>query len=154
MRPAPGGTALVFGAGFTRDPDTHLFGASADFPLGDFFTIGPAVHVGVDDERTLVSPMVQFKRFFPLDARNEFTSRFVPFAQVAAGAAFLESDPDGPAPDVDDEGFLIGFGGGARYAFTDRISIGSQVQFNFLPGEVLDEDLYVSWEIAQLVLTF
>jgi hypothetical protein len=153
-KPKAGGTAVVFGAGITRSPDAHLLAASADFPLAELFTWGPAVHVGVDDDRTLVAPMVQFKRFFPIDSTKEFASRLLPFAQAAAGVAFLEADPDGPGPEADDEGLLIGIGGGIRYAFNDRISIGTQVQFNFLPGDVLDEDMYTTWEIAQLVLTF
>ena|SRR5436190_15712098 len=59
-KPKAGGTAVVFGAGITRSPDANLLAASADFPLAELFTWGPAVHVGVDDDFTLVAPMVQF----------------------------------------------------------------------------------------------
>jgi len=34
-----------FGAGITRSPDANLLAASADFPLAELFTWGPAVHV-------------------------------------------------------------------------------------------------------------
>src|SRR5688572_4752855 len=111
-KPKPGGTAVVFGAGITRSPDAHLLAASADFPLAELFTWGPALHVGVDDDFTLVAPMVQFKRFFPIDSTKDFASRLLPFAQAAIGVAFLDVDPDGPGPSVDDEGLLIGVGGG------------------------------------------
>lgn len=147
-------TALSFGLGIMRDPDADLLAAAADFPLAELWTVGPAVEVGVDDDFTLVAPMVQFKRYFPINSSKDFASRLLPFVQGGAGVAFLDVDPDGPNPGADDEGLLLSVGGGVRYMFNDKLGLGSQVQFNFLPGEVLDERTYTSWQIAQLVLTF
>ncbi len=147
-------TALTFGLGITRDPSADLLAAAADFHLAELWTWGPAVEVGVDDDFTLVAPMVQFKRYFPIDTTKEFASRLLPFPQAGAGVAFLDVDPDGPNPGADDEGLLLSVGGGVRYMFNDKLGLGTQVQFNYLPGEVLDERTYASWQIAQLVLTF
>src|SRR5688572_32049656 len=53
-------TALSFGLGITRDPSSDLLAVAADFPLAELWTFGPAVEIGVDDDFTLVAPMLQF----------------------------------------------------------------------------------------------
>ena len=45
-------------------------------------------------------------------------------------------------------------GFGLDYILSDRLTIGSRMIFNFLPGGTLDETFYYSWEIAGVRLNF
>jgi hypothetical protein len=51
-------------------------------------------------------------------------------------------------------GFLANAGFGIDYALSERVSVGSRMIFNFLPGRTLDEKFFYSWEIIGLKLDF
>ena len=147
-----GKTAVPIGIGFTDDPDTMLLAGAVDFPMGENWTIGPALQLGVDDDFTLIAPICQVKRFFPITSGDEGMRRLLPYVQGGAGLAYFNVD-NGPG-DNDDLGLLLQVGGGLRYRMTDDLSLGTQMDLNFLPGEVLDERYYFSWEVLQFVLSF
>lgn len=150
-RDARTAVTLPLGVGITRSPNTTMFGAALDLPVGDSWSVGPAVQIGVDDDRNLFSGTLLLKRYFPVSDTGEW-SRLTPYALGGVGLVSLEEDV--PGGDVDDTEFLLTLGGGARYRLTDQLSIGSQAQLNLVPGEVLDERTYFSWEVLQFVLTF
>ena len=151
----PGDPAVTFlpvGIGFTSGPDTTVLGAAVDFPMAPNWTLGPSLDLGVDDDRTLVAALLQAKRYFPLTSDKDEVRRLLPYVHGGVGGAYLEEDA-GPGS-VDDTELLLAFGGGIRFQVTDRIALGSQLQFNFLPGELLDERSYTTWQIVQVVFTF
>jgi hypothetical protein len=140
------------GIGFTSGPSTTLFGAAVDFPCAPDWSIGPSLELGVDDDRTLAALLFQAKRYFPITSDKDEVRRLLPYVHGGVGGAFLEEDR-GPGS-VDDTELLLAFGGGVRYRVTERVTLGSQLTFNFLPGELLDERSYTSWQIVQFVFTF
>jgi predicted acylesterase/phospholipase RssA len=106
----------------------------------------------VDDDQTLLAPRIQFKRFFPLESNRGGRNELLPFVQGGAGFACLEEDN---RPGDDEEiGLLLAVGGGLRFRIGDRLTLGSQMLLNFLPGDVLDEGFYFSWEVVQVVFDF
>jgi hypothetical protein len=137
------------GIGFTDSPDTLLLAGAVDFPAGENWTLGPAVQLGVDDDLTLFAPTIQAKWFFPL--KDSELKRLLPFATGGVGIAYLDDDRGGGR---DDTGLLLAVGGGLRYRLADHLSLGTQMQLNFMPGEVLDERFYFSWEVVQVVFGF
>jgi hypothetical protein len=146
----PGQARTVpIGIGYTDDPDTMLLAAAIDFPMGDNWTVGPALQLGVDDDFTIVAPVFQAKRFFPITSGDEGLRRLLPFVQGGAGVAWFQRDN---TPGDDDEvGLLLQVGGGVRFKMTDELSLGTQMDFNFLPSDPLDESFYFSWEVLQFV---
>jgi hypothetical protein len=154
QQPTPPGAArtVSIGLGYTDDPDTVLLAAAIDFPVGENWTAGPALQVGVDDHRTLLAPVFQAKRFFPVKSADAAIERLLPYVQGGAGIVYLDDDrvPDGD----DDVGLLLQVGGGLRYRMTDTLSLGTQMQFNFVPADVHDERFYFAWEVVQFVFAF
>jgi hypothetical protein len=151
--PARGASVTVpVGIGFTSDPSMFLLGGAIDFPLEENWTFGPGLQIGVDDDQTRFAPMIQFKRFFPLESNRGGRNELLPFVQGGAGFAYLEEDN---RPGDDEEiGLLLAVGGGLRFRIGDRLTLGSQMLLNFLPGDVLDEGFYFSWEVVQVVFDF
>ncbi len=56
--------------------------------------------------------------------------------------------------DDDDLGFMFNMGLGVQYDWTDRMSFGTRMTFNVLPGEVLGDRFFFSWQMAQLRYRF
>jgi hypothetical protein len=147
---APGQARTVpIGIGYTDDPDTMLLAGAIDFPMGENWTVGPGLQLGVDDNFTILAPVFQAKRFFPITSGDEGVRRLLPFVQGGAGVAWFQRD-NAPGDD-DDVGLLLQAGGGVRFRMTDDLSLGTQMDFNFLPGDPMDESFYFSWEVLQLV---
>jgi len=55
---------------------------------------------------------------------------------------------------VSSAGFLVNFGFGLEYQLSERFFLGSQMMFNFLPEETLDEKFFYSWQIGGLRIAF
>jgi len=152
-RAAPGPRRSVpVGIGYTDDPDTTLLGVALDLPVGENWTLGPALQFGVTDHRTLIAPTVQAKLFFPVKSADDAIARLLPYVQGGAGIAWIDDDAF-PGSD-DDVSLLLQVGGGLRYRMTDTLSLGTQMQLNFLPSEVNDERYYFGWEVLQFVFAF
>jgi len=138
------------GAGFTSGPSSFRFGGGADVHLARHWSVGPQVHLGVSDKRSILTAACNFKRFFPIETSDGLVLH--PFSQAGIGLAYL--DEDRPGSDDDEVGLLLNVGGGVRHPLTDEVSIGSSLLVNVLPGEVVDERVFFSWEIVQLVFSF
>ena len=67
---AEGSRALPIGLGFTSSPSTVLLGASADFPVDEHLTAGPALQLGLDDDRLLFAPHAQMRYWFAFGKKS------------------------------------------------------------------------------------
>ena len=148
--------ALETGIGFTSDPTTFLLSTELPIAVARDFTLGPLVQLGISEHRLIVAPTINTRYSFPLSryVRNEnpIWDRLYPIAHGGLGFAYIERD-NKPGDD-DDLGFLFNLGVGIQYAYTDRVSFGTRMTFNVMPGDVLDERFFFSWQLAQLRYRF
>ncbi len=143
--------ALPVGVGFTSSPTTFLMSVAGDVPVADQVTLGPSFQLGHANDWTLVGVTSQAKYHFELEGD---ASRWTPFVQGGVGFLYLDRERT-PAPGSNDDiGLLLDAGGGVRYRVNDPISLGSQMMFHLMPGGVLDDNFYFSWEIVQVVFNF
>ena len=73
-------------------------------------------------------------------------------AALGLGFAFLEREQS--SGDDDDLGFMFNLGLGIEYEWADRTTVGTRMTFNIMPGEVLGERFFFSWQLAQLRYRF
>ena len=149
--------AVQAGLGFTADPDAFLLNFEGDYRLDDALSVGAMLHLGIDDDFTIVSPAAYVRYSLDLTGFNADLSKLTPFVQAGLGLTYIEIDlPSGAPPGIDDDdvGFLLNFGFGAEYPLSDRLSVATKMLFNILPGEVFNEDFYYSWEIVALRYRF
>jgi opacity protein-like surface antigen len=140
------GWSVSAGAGFTSSPNSHTVTFEASYQVNNHWSAGPLIQLGYDDDRKVIAPSLNVRYSFDLDSPLDI------FLQGGAGGAFLESDN---RPGDDNEfGFLVNFGGGIEYRVSDTLSITSHVLFNGLPGEVIDEDSFFSWQVAGMKVRF
>jgi hypothetical protein len=154
--PLPGraaeGSALSLetGIGFTSSPDTFLLTVEMPIRIAPAVDLGPLLQLGVSDRRTIVAPTLNARYSFDLTrwvtSSREIFERLRPIAHGGLGFAYMHQD--GRPGSDDDTGFLINFGFGAEYDVADRISVGSRMTFNLLPGDVLGENFFFSWQVA------
>ena len=137
------------GLGFTAGPTTLLLSAAVERKLDERWSVGPALQLGVADDRTLVSLTGQAKYALPVFDKAKRLSSFV---QGGIGIVYLEEEIGGS--DVDEFGLLVNVGGSVRYEMRDGYSLGSSMMLNFVPTEVVGERLYFSWDVVQIVLRF
>jgi hypothetical protein len=142
---------VPIGIGLTADPDTLLFSGAVDFPIATCWTVGPSLQLGLADNRTLVAPTLQVKHHLPLGRLDQRLSRLEVFVLAGIGLAYLERERPRRSDD-DDLGLLLDLGTGIRYRLGSRVSVGSQVVVHAMPGEVLGERSYFSWDVLQVVL--
>ena len=69
------------------------------------------------------------------------------------GFAVIEDD-DRRGSNSSSSGFLIPFGFGVEYQISERVALGSQMIFNFLPKETLDQNFWFSWQIGGVRFSF
>lgn len=130
------------GIGASSSPTTLLLGGSADFPLDEYLTFGPALQIGRDDNTSFFAPFGQIRYWFGKAADEKF---LLPYAQ--AGVGFVYMDRAGRSGDT---AFLLNLGGGVRLLTGEDYRIGSNVLFHFVPGDVGGEDTFLTWEIVQV----
>jgi len=148
--------SLRTGLGFSVDPDTFLLGFEADYRIiAEGFSLGVLTQLGVDDDLTMVSPVVYGRYTANLGEFERSLDRVDTYLQ--AGLGFTWWDVDRPAHrggDDDDTEFLTNFGFGAEYRLTDHVSAGTHLMFNVIPDEIYDERFYFSWEVVTLRYRF
>ncbi|MEQ8768106.1 MAG: hypothetical protein RL885_29655 [Planctomycetota bacterium] len=144
-------TSAGFGLGGTFDPDTFLITGHADFYLSDHVAIGPLLQVGVDDDYTIIAPSFTLKGSVDVETAGP---RLRPFVLGGVGFAFIEDDGRPRFKDDDDIGVMLNAGIGIDLFIAEDISIGASVIVNVLPGEVLDETLFVSLQVLTIDLHF
>ena len=139
------------GAGFTVDPDNFLLNFEVPYRFDPYVSAGPMMQVGLGEDRYLVAPTANLT----IHGANLFEgdlARFEPNVFAGIGFAVIKNGQRGGANR--DAGFLMNAGFGLDYILSDRLTIGSRMIFNFLPGGTLDETFYYSWEIAGVRLNF
>ena len=143
--------SLRAGAGFTVDPDHFLLNFEVPYRFDQYVAVGPMIQVGLADDRYLIAPTANLT----ITGANLFEgemARFEPNLFAGIGFAVIDNDERGGANR--DSGFLVNAGVGLDYLLSDRLTIGSRMIFNFLPGGTLDETFFYSWEIAGVRLNF
>lgn len=144
-----GSSSIRLSGGISEGPDTALTGFELAHFLTDTIAIAPFLQLGVADDHFLFAPSLDAK--IVIDVESE--PRLLPFAQAGLGFAYIDED-DAGGDDSDDAGFLVHAGGGVDFFVTERLSLGTAVYFNFLPGEVQDEDFFFSWHVITFTIWF
>jgi len=147
---AEGSYFVEAGIGQTFGPSTFLLSATACKFVDSHLAIGPTLQLGIDDDETIFAPTFGVRRAFDLDSAD--LHKVEPYLEGGVGFAYLEDDRRGG--DDDDLGFLLTFGLGANVQLQPNLALGTGVLVNLMPGEVLDERLFVSWRILQLQFAF
>jgi hypothetical protein len=139
------GWSLRAGIGFIDDPNAFLLNIEAPYAFDQWVSIGPMFQIGLHNNNTIVAPSVNVTVTIP-DLPGGNLDRFLPYGFVGMGFAYIEDDNRRNSNSA--AGFLINFGFGLEYQVSERFFVGSQMMFNFLPAEVLDEHFFYSWQIA------
>ena len=88
-------------------------------------------------------------QFFDGKASVKEIRKLTPYVQGGVGLTHV--DPDGGDGDTE---FLLTLGFGVELPISEQVSLGSQMTFNIVPIEVLDQSFYYAWEVATLRLRF
>jgi hypothetical protein len=143
--------SLRAGMGFTADPDDFLLNFELPYRFDQYVSVGPMIQVGLGERRYIVAPTANLTITIP-DMPGETLDRFHPHFFGGIGFAVIENEERGGSNRG--AGFLANAGVGVDYALSERVSVGSRMIFNFLPGRTLDEKFFYSWEIIGLKLDF
>jgi len=147
----PLGWSLRAGIGFTADPDAFLLNFELPYAFDQWVSAGPMFQIGLDDHNTIVAPTVNVTVTVP-DLPGQDYDRVHPYGFVGMGFAYLEDD--NRRNDNSSTGFLINFGFGFEYQVSDNFFLGSQMMFNFLPEETLEEHFFYSWQVGGARIAF
>ena len=147
---APETTTLPVGVGLTTGPSSMLLGATLDFPIDKQITFGPALQVGMDDEVNLAMLTGQLKYYLPIGGgdRNKKPT-LLPY--LTAGVGFGSVDKENRSGDT---GAVLNVGAGLRMLTGDNYRIGSEARLNYLPDELGGEDVIMSFELLQVIISF
>jgi hypothetical protein len=143
-----GRAMLKGGIGFTSSPSDFLLTLEADYFFTNGLAVGPLFQLGLWDDPFIFAPTLNFKGVFDLPE----VRRLKPLVEGGLGLAYMDADRRHGG--ADDTGFLLDFGGGLQYFVDDRIAVGSEVLFNFVPGEVLGDHFFFSWQLVTLNFLF
>ena len=152
VEPEPGTASLGLGLGFTVDPGTFLMGLEVPFAVTDGVTLGPLLQVGVSDDDTWIAPTMNLRYALDLADIAPDLARLRPMVQGGLGFAYLEKD--GRRGDDDDTRFMFNLGFGAEYFLTDNLAFGSNMLFNILPEDAVDEHFVWSWQLGTMRVLF
>jgi hypothetical protein len=142
------GWSLSGGIGFTATPETFLMQFAAPYDFGNGVSLGPQLQIGVTSRRTLVESALDLRYSFDLfSPEGGDPSAFRPFVNGGLGLAYLKREFNNRS-DRDDVAFLIELGVGIEYSINERVSLESAMQFNILPGELLGDHFYYSWQLV------
>jgi hypothetical protein len=152
QRPRLGALAVHGGLGFTAGPEAFLFTVGAEYFVTSNIAVGPLFQFAFADNWDIVAPSIQGRYVFDLDApSSEPLGRLKPFAEVGMGACYIGHTRQG---DDEEWAFLINFGGGIDYFFTDNLALGTEMLFNFLPGEAQGQHFFFSWQVVTVRFLF
>lgn len=151
VRNAAAGWSFRTGIGFTADPDTFLLNFEAPYAFNEWVSAGPMMQVGLEDHYAIVAPTANLTLRVP-DLPGRSFDRVHPFAFAGLGFAYIEKDRG--HNDGDGVGFLIDTGVGVEYQVSEKVFLGTQMMFNFLPKETKDEGFFYAWQIAGIRFAF
>jgi opacity protein-like surface antigen len=139
------------GIGFIDDPTALQLNFEAPYALDKWVSIGPMFQMGIDDNNMIIAPTMNITVTVP-DLPGEEFDRLKPFALVGMGLAYIEDD--NRQNDNSSVGFLINFGVGVEVQISDKLFVGTQMMFNFLPETTLGENFFYSWQVGGLRIAF
>lgn len=145
-----GTSAITVSGGFTLGPDTTLAAFELDHFVTDRIAVGPLLQVGLSSDDFIFAPSLDVKLY--ADVVGVDFRGVAPFVQGGVGFAYI--DKNGRGSGREDVGFLFNFGAGADLFVTDRLSLGTSVLFNVLPGEVEGEEFFFSWQLVTFSIHF
>lgn len=146
--PRAGRTALRTGLGFTLSPTDLLLSLELDHFFTKNFALGPLFQFGVSDDPFIFAPTLNLQGMFDIPGVDVVK----PFVQGGLGIAYIGEDHQDHWRD--DVGFLINFGCGLEFFLSDRISLGTNILFNFLPVDTLGENYFFSWQFVTFRFQF
>lgn len=145
-----GDRVVHLGVGFTSSPGTALVAGQLDYFVTDDWAVGPALRLGLSSDDSIVAPSFNVKRVLGMQ-RFESTP-WRPFVQAGVGMAFLHDDRR--FGDRDDEGLLLNGGAGIEVFLDNGLKLTSTLTLNLMPGKVLGERTFFSWQILQMQFDF
>lgn len=148
---AAAGWSVRGGVGFTADPDTFLMNFEVPYAFNEWISAGPMLQVGLEDHWTIVAPTANLTLSIP-DLPGRTFDRVRPFFLAGLGLAVIEKDRG--RNDGDGVGFQLGFGSGVEYQVSEKVFVGTQMMFNFLPKDVKGEGFYYAWQVAGIRFGF
>ncbi len=150
-RSAAAGWSVRAGLGFTADPETFLLNFEAPYAFNEWVSAGPMMQIGLEDHRTIVAPTANLTLRVP-DLPGRAFDGVQPYAFAGMGFAYIEKDRG--RNDGDGVGFLIDTGVGVEYQVSEKVFLGTQMMFNFLPKETKGEGFIYAWQIAGIRFAF
>jgi hypothetical protein len=121
------------------------------YHFDQYVAVGPMIQVGLANNRSTVATTANLTLTIP-NLPGERLDRFRPNLFAGIGFAVLENKDRGG--NNRSAGFLANAGFGIDYVVSERVSIGSRMIFNFLPGGTLDETFFYSWEMGGIRISF
>ncbi|MDP6978576.1 MAG: hypothetical protein QF570_08230 [Myxococcota bacterium] len=135
------------GIGFMEGPDAFVAAFEIETMVTRQVGVGVGTQFGVQDEFIVLSPTVHSRyRFDVSHLENRYLRKLRPFAQAGFGITHLDVDERGGG-DKDATDLMFNFGGGFDYPIDEHAELGSRIMINVIPGEVLDQRIYFSWEL-------
>lgn len=150
-RNAAAGWSLRAGLGFTADPETFLLNFEAPYAFNEWVSAGPMMQIGLEDHHSIVAPTANLTLRVP-DLPGSAFDDVHPYAFAGMGFAYIEKDRG--QNDGDGAGFLIDTGIGVEYQLSEKVFIGTQMMFNFLPKETKNEGFIFAWQIVGIRFAF
>jgi hypothetical protein len=148
--PAEGWSARA-GIGFTDSPTTFLVNLEVPYAFNEWIAVGPMFQLGLDDDYTIAAPTLNVTVKYP-DLPGRALERVLPYA--FAGLGFAVIDEDNARGDNTSTGFLIDAGVGVEYQLSDRVFIGTQMMFDFLPKQTQGQHFIYAWQVGGLRYAF
>lgn len=139
------------GMGFSASPTTFLMTYQLDFFIVNPIAIGPLFQFGISDDDFFFAPTLNLQAMF--DLPGEGFEGLKPTLQFGLGLVYLDREYGGGRDD-DDVDFLVNFGFGLEYFFNEYVAIGTNFLFNFVPGEVLDDNFFFGWQVITFRFQF
>ena len=146
------GWSIQSGIGFTLDPDTFLLNFDAPYFFNQWISFGPAMQIGLTETRTIVSPTGNLRVTIP-DLPGTAFDRVHPYGLAGMGFSVIQNDK-GPRDGDAAVGLLLDFGVGVEYQVSEKVFLGTQMIFNFLPQKVKREHFYYAWQLAGIRFAF
>jgi len=109
------------------------------------------MQIGLEDHYAIVAPTANLTLRVP-DLPGRDFDRVHPYAFAGLGFAYIEKDRG--QNDGDGVGFLIDTGVGVEYQVSEKVFLGTQMMFNFLPKETKNEGFFFAWQIAGIRFAF
>ncbi len=139
---------FVFGAGlglqgYTSDGTAFALGLSGDYFLTNALSIGPLLQMGFTGDLFQLGLSAQLKYTFDIPQLPNLKPN------VGVGIGFIYADLDQPGGSVDDTSFLIPLGLGVEYKLSEKISLDTNLLFNFTDLNVGGGDsFFITWLVG------